>query len=156
MPQEVSHWHLGVEAIRKSPPLFSKMKESPKYEMAFLLGAITPDSSYFNGAFYSNAELIAEYIHGRNGEDTFSLVRGLFALASKSNSKDAERSTVLKFFSLGILSHIIIDSEVHPLVFFLSGDYYDPKNSQRSKARAAHRNLESILEHHIKKNSGTL
>jgi hypothetical protein len=153
LPKEITHWHLGVEALKGSAPLYSRMKENSLFESAFLLGAVSHDSPYFSDPFIPGAEDIAELLHGKHGEDTFMIVRNLFRTGMRF---EGEARYVHYYFALGLLSHIILDSVVHPLVYYVTGDYYAKSKKERARARTAHRNFESILELYIVRNTGTI
>ncbi len=146
MPKEVTHWHIGVEALKKCPLLHSRMKESLQHEAAFLLGAISHDSPYYSDICISGADDVAEYLHGKDGEDTYEVVRDLFILGSES---EPALRYLYYYFSLGLLSHIILDAVLHPFIYYISGDYYGKSRKERAEARTAHRNIESILEHYV-------
>lgn len=152
MPKEITHWHIGVEALKKSPPLHSKMKESERYEAAFLLGAVSHDSPYYADIFVSGADAVAEYLHGKEGEDTYRIVKDIFKAGRDTKVEDRY---VYYYFSLGLLSHIILDAVLHPFIYYVTGDYYDNKRKGRSEARTSHRNIESILDFYVVKNIGT-
>jgi hypothetical protein len=152
LPKEITHWHIGVEALKQSSRLHSKMKESELYEAAFLLGAVSHDSPYYSDLFTPGAEDIAEYLHGRDGEDTFKVVRDIF---SDGQACTRGYRYIHYYFALGLLSHIILDSVLHPVIYYVTGDYYSSSRRERARARTAHRNIESILELYIIRNSGT-
>ncbi|HMO18882.1 MAG TPA: zinc dependent phospholipase C family protein [Oligoflexia bacterium] len=152
MPREVSHWHYGTEALKKVRSLYSLMSQSKELEAAFMLGAITHDSAYFNLSPKESGNNVAEFLHGKSGEDTFLLPR---MLLSSVKNLDMPRRRLVQFFSLGLLSHILLDSGAHPLIYQITGDYYHKELSERTKARIAHRNLETILEFHVMKNIGS-
>jgi hypothetical protein len=152
MPKEITHWHIGVEALKQSPRLHSKMKESWLYEAAFLLGAVSHDSPYYSDIFTPGADDVAEYLHGKDGEDTYQVVRDMFAAGSENTTG---YRYMYYYFALGLLSHVILDAALHPFIYYVTGDYYAPSRGERARARTAHRNIESILELYILRNSGT-
>jgi len=143
MPKEITHWHIGIESLKSSPTLFSMLQSHEEYQAAFLLGAITHDSGYYADIVIRGADEVAEFLHGKDGEDTYSIVRGLI-LSGLNDTHGVDNIKI--FFALGLLSHIILDSVLHPLIYYLTGDYYSHSKSNRKKARTAHRNSESILD----------
>ncbi len=109
------------------------------------LGAVLPDAPYFKSQGKDEfAADVGERIHGCSGEDTFALMRSWgSAISHEAPPSELGASWALW---LGFLSHLVLDQEAHPMVFFLTGDYYHPDPVKRSAARARHRLLEVHLE----------
>src|SRR5690606_28826364 len=52
-------------------------------------------------------------------------------------------------FTCGFLTHFAMDINFHPWVYYLSGNYFDPKPEAQLDAQMRHRIIESWLDLHI-------
>ncbi len=146
MPREIVHWHVVdmlVEALRGpcSPLADALCAHRP----AAYLGAIIHDAPYYYAlATSAESQQVAERLHGRDGEDTY---RPLFNVAQhiQSSQKPEDRQTLLAFLC-GMVSHAIVDMRFHPLIIYITGDYYHLDPNQRRLNRAAHRLFEVQLD----------
>lgn len=144
MPREIAHF-LAVDHVVENLPELKAIVDSRKLGLeALYLGSITPDSPYYLPT--KGAEQIAEYIHGRSGNDTFCLLRSLLEKANKGEEKV---DPLLDLFVIGIFTHIVMDAVMHPLVNLLSGNYYDSNLEARKHARTLHRTLETDLDYYL-------
>lgn len=143
MPRELVHWKVLSLATDQLPSgvLRSSLVE---HSAASQIGAMAPDAPYYFRLGGTPFEAIAEKIHGAHGEDTFDPIRTMFqTLSDKSHSGEIA-------FIAGFLSHLVTDIYFHPMVYALSGNYYDIVPEQRKRARADHRLLETYLDEAIR------
>jgi len=155
MPRERAHWFVLSEAT-KLLPKESLVRKALKTEAHWAyLGAVLPDAPYYKGkGTDSFAAEVGEKLHGCEGEDTFAIMRS-WAKAIDSAPILPEQSPPIQPLPrnmdswalwLGFLSHLVLDQEAHPMIFYFTGDYYHPDLRQRTLARARHRLLEVYLE----------
>lgn len=102
---------------------------------SYLLGSVFPDTFYY--ASSPSLVRIAEGFHGRDGRPT-----NTFPLAILESSKAA----VDVAFAMGFLTHCALDMTFHPVIYYLSGNYYDPDPRKRQIAVRTHRRLETCLD----------
>lgn len=144
MPREIAHF-IAADRLVLSLSSVRKLVEQIEYGRDILfLGAISADSPYYF-PFGKSPELVAELIHGRQGEDTFQILR----ILKQSCCGESLKNKYLDVFILGFLSHVLLDVAVHPFVNMLSGDYYDDDPVERSRAVTMHRRLETDLDYHL-------
>ncbi len=98
----------------------------------YLLGSISPDTFY-----YSPYSAVSEHLHGKAGNPTNELLPDL--LPASRTPRDVA-------FACGYLSHCALDITFHPVIYFLSGNYYDPDARLRARAVYLHRHLETCLD----------
>lgn len=99
---------------------------------AYLLGAVSPDTFY-----YSPYAHVSERLHGKAGTPTNELLPDL--LQAPREMRDVA-------FACGYLSHCALDIVFHPMIYYLSGNYYDPDARQRARAVYRHRHLETCMD----------
>ena len=58
----------------------------------------------------------------------------------------AEQSEGLLLFVLGYLSHVALDTVMHPIVYYYSGNYYASDRREKLRAEARHRAIETVLD----------
>jgi len=146
MPREVAHAFIATNALSYTKNLKFSILENEPLKSAFLLGTITPDSGYYLKSPFFNGDLLSDYVHGINENNSF---KNLQFLIENSNLK---HKAINEAFSLGIISHILLDSFWHPLIFKLTGDYYHSSPIERTNARARHRRFEILIDCLIIKN----
>ena len=146
MPREIVHWHvvdLLPQALEAHDPALASLIRLNRN--AAYLGAVAHDTPYYYAfGFSSKAQHVAETLHGKDGEDTF---QPLFTLAQsiQTSKSDQWHESDLAFL-YGMLSHAVVDMQFHPLVIYLTGNYYHPDEKQRKINRAAHRVFEVLLD----------
>jgi|GEM_PF-6721177 len=149
MPREITHWHILSEAV-------SRISSAGEFEglrrhlsLAYL-GAMTHDAPYYlNWGRDPLGNQLAERFHGSHGEDTLITWRKL-ASQIHSHPQTDEREALAAFW-IGVISHWVVDTTFHPLIFYFTGDYYHPEESQRLQARSRHRLFEVYLDAHFSK-----
>ncbi len=149
MPRELAHWHilrsaLKHEKIASRPALYTTISRE---SFSAYLGSVAHDIPYYYRAGLDPFEHVAEYMHGKDGEDTFEPMRLLAKeIAGKPN---AEQLTLWPFL-FGMLSHIAADTVFHPVVYYFTGNYNDPDENERRNAQARHRLFEVYLDNYIR------
>ena len=155
MPREIVHWAVldqGTSQLQASgaPQVHECLV---RYKSAAYLGAILHDAPYYYRFGGKSFEAVAEWLHGRHGEDTFVPMREL-ANEIQSATCSLEERIAHWAMLFGMISHMVTDTVFHPMVFYFSGDYYDPRPEQREDARARHRLLEVYLDSWFRAHKG--
>lgn len=140
MPKELTHWTIARHVFEQMDDSLIKSSIADHREMYFI-GAIAPDTPYYlNGYYRPFFQSLAEYLHGVHGENTYKPLGGLF-----QRFPDKIPPPVMAFIC-GILTHIMIDGEFHPLVYYLTGDYHHTDPAARNRAIIWHRRLEAEMD----------
>jgi hypothetical protein len=134
MPKENTHIFFASELMQRleHAELRHMLESHREY---YFLGAVIPDTMY-----YSRREDISDTLHGKSGNLTNELI--LDMLEQGGNERDLA-------FCCGYISHCALDITFHPMVYYLSGDYYDPDPSRREHAAYMHRHIETCLDSFI-------
>lgn len=112
-----------------------------QHEDALLLGSVFHDALFY--AVMPKAtplERLSHALHGKDGQDTFAIIR--LQASHAGNSASPMAAAIL----VGLISHLYADAVIHPLVWHLSGHYYDDNPLSKSQARQRHRALESLMD----------
>lgn len=137
MPKENTHLYFAHELLAKLNQ-DSILKVIQEQEKAYYFGSVAPDSFY-----YSDKEAvrkISEHLHGRKGNLTNEIVFKLLDQA-KAGGNQADLA-----FIFGYLTHCALDMAFHPVIYYLSGNYYDPDPKKADEAVYLHRHLETYLD----------
>ncbi len=131
MPKENTHVFFASGLLRDIPDtaLRELLESNREY---YFLGSFIPDTLY-----YSRRPDIADTLHGKAGNLTNEPV--LDMLEHKKDRRDLA-------LCLGYISHCALDITFHPVVYYLSGDYYDPDPARREHACYMHRHIETSLD----------
>lgn len=142
MPKELTHWHIAKSILSREIPGSAAeiIRQRPQL---YYLGAIAHDTPFYDlsKSAKTGIKYIGDQLHGANGENTLD---PLIALLKKVLTKKPPE-TFLGFI-LGMLTHYVADSTFHPLIFYLSGNYYDNNRHKRSKAVFRHHLLETAID----------
>lgn len=141
MPKELVHWKVAgrVAELLAGGPFGPALSRCPH---ALRLGACFHDSLYYlRGEHPQGMRSLPHRLHGSHGEDTFALL-ALQAAHVRARGHDPAPAA----FFVGMVSHIFADAAIHPLVFHLTGNYYDPDPLRRTGAIRRHRALESLMD----------
>jgi hypothetical protein len=140
MPKENSHIFLAHKIGEDCQD--QKLKQMINKNLSyFYFGSIFPDIF-----FYSPKEeitKISDNIHGKQGNLTNEII---FEILEDAKKHQEEKSLV---FCLGILSHFAFDITAHPVIYYLSGNYYDQDLAKRNQAVYRHRHLETFFDSKI-------
>lgn len=137
MPKENTHLYFAHQVVEILPD--DELAGMIRQEMGiFYFGAVIPDSFYY--AKEREVIRIAEFMHGKDGNLTNEFI---FDLLKKA--KETRRNEDL-VFALGYITHCVLDIVFHPVIYYLSGNYYDPDKRKRDEAVYLHRHLETALD----------
>ncbi|MDZ4784631.1 MAG: zinc dependent phospholipase C family protein [bacterium] len=145
MPREFLHWSVLEESIL-ALDLSEKTRSS--YEVNWncaYLGAILHDAPYYlqSGTSKEGSQL-GDSLHGTQGENTYQPILNLLNAAVCSDTKDKQEK--IGWLAIGMLSHVIVDSIFHPLIYFETGNWYHQDPKERKVAQTAHRLFEVYLD----------
>ena len=107
----------------------------------YILGSVFPDVFYHN----KKTADISQIIHGRGRDKTNELI---FDFLNFAKEKQDEKSLA---FTLGYISHYVLDSQMHPVVYYFTGNYYDKDPIKRFGSMLRHRQLETFWDKKITK-----
>ncbi len=134
MPKENTHIAFADKLLRSLNE--GSLKETLKANLKeYYLGAIAPDIF-----FYHREEAktdISAQLHGCNGERTNPII--LSMLEDTLPGRDFA-------FAAGYMTHTVLDMTFHPVVYYLSGNYYDDDPKRQELARYRHRYIETTLD----------
>jgi len=113
-------------------------------------GSIAADTFFYSVRipFVSkNSPCCGDMIHGAGGSDTVRPVHEmLMALRDAPNDPLFGQKAA---FASGFLTHIALDSILHPYVYHVSGNYYADCPVERQQAQVRHRLIEAWLDLHM-------
>jgi len=104
-------------------------------------GSIVADTFFYS----SNKDVvrISEELHGKDGEMTNELIFDLLDHARKFQTEK------LLCVTMGYISHCTFDIIFHPVIYSLTGNYYDEDTKRSDQAVYRHRLIETKLDKHI-------
>ncbi|SHI01511.1 zinc dependent phospholipase C family protein [Desulfosporosinus lacus] len=142
MPKEFTHWHIAREALQRGAPI--EVGEIIASNPAlYYIGAIAHDIPFYDLSEPSEVsiERIANQLHGAAGENTLAPLCEIMERALSQTNKQGSFA-----FLLGMLTHYVADSMFHPMVYYMSGNYFADDLEERSKAVFRHRLLETAID----------
>lgn len=143
MPTENTHLYFAHKLIEQTRQAEWKRVVNENLQ-AYYLGSVMPDAFYYSPK--ARVREVAEILHGRHGELTNDIV---FDLLDQARERTSEADLA---FTLGYLTHAALDITFHPLIYFLSGNYFDEDEKRRYEAMYLHRHLETYLDRKVNKN----
>ena len=138
MPKENTHLHFAYGLLEEFQG-HDIRKDVSEYIRHYLLGSIIPDTFYYGNS--ASLRRISESFHGKDGNPTNTTI--VQVLDNARDKKDIS-------FILGYISHCALDITFHPVIYYLSGNYYDESPEKRARAVYLHRHLETCLDLDIK------
>lgn len=132
--KENTHLHFAyglLEDLRGQPV----WRDISAHVSHYLLGSVIPDTFYYGSS--ASYRRISESLHGKDGNPTNATI--LQVLESSREHNDLA-------FILGFITHCALDITFHPIVYYLSGNYYDETPEKRNHAVYLHRHLETCLD----------
>lgn len=146
VPKEYIHFRIAERAAallartRLGPDL---APAQPRCRAALLLGAVFHDALFYleTPGHREPATLLRlpHLLHGKEGNDTHGILRAQAAHTALLAHSD--NGPLARAFLVGLVAHVQADVALHPLIYHLSGDYYnEPQAVER------HRLLESCLD----------
>ncbi|AET66818.1 hypothetical protein Desor_1151 [Desulfosporosinus orientis DSM 765] len=142
MPKELTHWHIAREALHRGIPL-EVGKIITGNPVLYYIGAVAHDIPFYDMTKPMEARIegVANQLHGVAGENTLTPLIEMMETALAK--RDSDNSLA---FLLGMLTHFVADSVFHPMVYYLSGNYFANDPEERSKAVFRHRLLETAMD----------
>jgi len=138
MPKENTHLHFAYGLLEEFQGC-DILKSVSENIWHYLLGSIIPDTFYYGNS--ASLRRISESFHGKDGNPTNTTI--VQVLDNARDMKDIS-------FILGFISHCALDITFHPVIYYLSGNYYDESPEKRARAVYMHRHLETCLDLDIK------
>ncbi len=133
MPKENTHIFFA-EMVRKELPgsdlfdLLSREKE------CYYLGAVMADT-FFYGKDDSIVR-ISDTLHGKDGNPTNEIIIDVL----ENGTTDRDLAHIL-----GYITHCALDMTFHPVIYYLTGNYYNQKTTEGS-VKYRHRYMETCLD----------
>jgi hypothetical protein len=120
------------------------------FSSAYHFGAIVADTFFYAVRLPSESgpsPCWGDMIHGAEGNDTSGPVHEMLKALrdSPNDTLYGEKAA----FVCGFLTHIALDSILHPYVYHVSGNYYDEDPVARRESQARHRLIETWLDLHL-------
>lgn len=142
VPKELTHWHIAREALQKGVPAMvgGIIANNPAL---YYFGAVAHDIAFYDLSKPSEAsiERVANQLHGVDGENTLLPLIEIMETALTQKNQQPYLA-----FVLGMLTHFVADSTFHPMVYYMSGNYFAEDPLERSKAVFRHRLLETAID----------
>lgn len=140
MPKENTHLLLINGVIDAMDCVEIRGILNANYE-SVCFGGIVADTFFYS----SNKDVvqIAEELHGKEGERTNGLT---FELLDHARH---HRSEAVLSVSMGYISHCVFDMTLHPVIYYLTGNYYDKDATKSDQAVYRHRLIETKLDNDI-------
>lgn len=141
MPKELIHFKTALKTAEiLSETRFSSCLNA--YPHGLLLGSVVHDALFYGVNKHARPlNQLAHQLHGVDGQDTFTLLK--IQAKHAAAALDNELATAL---FVGMASHVFADATMHPMVWHLSGDYFDVDPKTKSQTRQRHRALESLMD----------
>jgi hypothetical protein len=134
MPKENTHMFFAYDLLEAFQDQ-DLLKDISKHVSFYLFGSISPDIFYYSGA--KELVAISESLHGKTGKPTNTAI--LAMLEEGAGPADLA-------FILGYITHCALDITFHPVIYYLSGNYYDDDPAKKARAVYMHRHLETCLD----------
>ncbi len=169
MPKEMTHIVLAEEACQvlgNTSPRHNKGRREiatllREQRNAYYFGSVAPDIFFYDIAFplenkkcprggdWGNA------IHGTRGENTMAHIFAMAHILNESrlqaslgyrNGMPEKHRKLCLAFAMGYLTHVALDTVLHPIVYYFSGNYYAPEPTAKKWSETRHRTIESLLD----------
>lgn len=144
MPKEQTHWILAKKAASRleKGPIRQIIVKNPNL---YYLGAVILDTPMYALHDAKKYNVLAQHLHGRWGENTFTPLTKLLK-AYKGKWSDGLWALVL-----GAMSHILADAVYHPWIEYYTGSSTDVPENMYKLSLSRHRELETYLDlYHIR------
>jgi hypothetical protein len=152
MPKEITHISFADETVNElrnsGAEQFSSLLSGNAEYLHF--GSIAVDTFYYSikiPFFEKNYFPWGDLVHGNEGNDTSLALIDMLEIL-KNNQDDPLFAQKLAF-TCGYLTHMAMDINFHPYVYYFSGNYYDESISKQIDAQMRHRLIESWLDLYI-------
>jgi hypothetical protein len=117
------------------------------YSSAYHFGSIVADSFFYAVRLPNESAAPTcwgDMIHGAEGNDTGKPIHEM--LKALRNSPNDPLYGEKAAFACGFLTHVALDTTLHPYVYHVSGNYYDDHPTARRDSQVRHRLIESWLD----------
>ncbi len=151
MGKELSHIFCAAEASTAlSASVHGLTGLLARAPLAYHFGAIAADTFFYAVRLPGEPlrlHCCGDLLHGAEGNDTIAPIQAMFE-ALRENPGDP-LFTEKAAFLCGFLSHVALDTILHPYVYHVSGNYYAECPSARREAQIRHRLIESWFDLHV-------
>jgi hypothetical protein len=152
MPKEITHITLADETVKElgknGETTFSRLLSEFSEFLHF--GSIAVDTFYYSlkiPILERDYFPWGDMVHGAEGNDTsLALIEMIDTL--KENQDDPYFKQKLAF-TCGYLTHMAMDINFHPYIYYFSGNYYHEIMSEQIDAQMRHRLIESWIDLYI-------
>jgi hypothetical protein len=134
MPKENTHMFFAYELLEAFQEQ-EILRDISNYVNFYLFGSISPDIFFYSGT--KELRAVSETLHGKTGKPTNIPILAML--------EEAVRPEDLAFI-LGYITHCALDITFHPVIYYLSGNYYDNDPEKKAHAVYLHRHLETCLD----------
>lgn len=147
MPKEITHILFSDATLKKldsKHKLFNSISSNLDF---YHLGAIAVDSFYYNikiPFIDKDFHQWGDMVHGAEGNDTALAFRNCAEYLKENKNEPLFDKKIA--FICGFLTHMAMDINFHPYVYYFSGNYYDGEHSKKVDAMMRHRLIESWLD----------
>jgi len=154
VPKELTHCLFADRALAAygaasgANPAFADLLRRRRVPLH--MGAVMVDSYFYAlraPPFEAPFPAFGDKIHGAGGEDTARLPLAMLEAARATEDRDRREERLA--FAAGFLTHVALDSVLHPFVYNVTGNYYATDPKARDGAMTRHRLLESWLDLHV-------
>lgn len=170
MPKEITHCILAEKSAFAMASSRNRHKQTIGREIYFLFekhpellffGSISPDIFFYDIAMpwefrvRHRGGLWGDLVHGTDGENSLAHVFEMFDILRSGELQQQitpgrilthEERGALTLFVLGYLSHVALDTVMHPLVYYYSGNYYAHEIMEKLRSESRHRAIETVLD----------
>lgn len=139
MPKEWTHWDLAHRAQRCLPPDCALHFILARHPYLYRIGAVAPDMPFYWIGGPGARPMVQSAVHLHDApEDSFEGLKRLLDVFGRQPLPAPAAA-----FTMGIISHIVVDACFHPFVYYFSG--VDVGHRARC-ARRRHFQLETYLD----------
>ncbi|MBC7476282.1 MAG: zinc dependent phospholipase C family protein [Candidatus Sericytochromatia bacterium] len=149
MPKEITHVFFADETNQKINTLNKDKLHQVITEniTSFHFGSLAVDTFYYSVKIpfiERNYFQWGDTVHGAEGNDTSLLVISM--LDELKKEKNTHLFPQKLAFVSGFLTHMAMDINFHPYVYYFSGNYYDEDPSESANAQMRHRIIEGWID----------
>lgn len=142
--QIIKHLEHGNSTQKTIAEILSS-KETRNYAC---LGAVAPDIFYFYHVLQPKKTRKASVWGDRLHHEKVAEL--IFSFLDKiAETEDSIYRQKILAFTLGYISHCVVDVITHPYIFYISGDYYNPDPKIAYKAQINHMRVEYALDSYL-------
>lgn len=144
MPKEITHWIIATNATTHIRDSYLKSVIQNNFA-PYLVGAIAWDIPYYSSGKHSRIFTAkADELHIVNTRNGWKPIANL--VRPYVDNETGAMPDFLFSLLMGCITHVIIDSRFHPLIYYFTGNYYDQNLKLRNEAVFRHRQMEAHLD----------